>query len=320
MKTSFINRKMLPLLIEPDERAENRPDCEKLFRLSLNQDDLRDKLLEHGALLLRGFPALDAPGFAEFVRRFSGRTPLSYAGGASPRINLGGGVYTSTEYPAHFALSLHNEMSYTSRWPRHLFFYCAIAPERGGETPLADSRRVLKKIDAEVVGQFKSKKIKYVRNLHGGAGTGYSWQEAFETEDGAVLEDLCRASCIDWTWKADGGVTLTEVRPATAVHPLTGEEVWFNQAEGFHPSASGVPAEGAELDSKVNEDELRLNAFHGDGSSLAPSALEHIREVTRAEAAFFSWRAGDILVVDNMLACHGRMPFAGARKVLLAMT
>jgi alpha-ketoglutarate-dependent taurine dioxygenase len=31
------------------------------------------------------------------------------------------------------------------------------------------------------------------------------------------------------------------------------------------------------------------------------------------------WQAGDILVVDNMLACHGRMPFSGPRKILLAM-
>ncbi|MDQ1611552.1 MAG: hypothetical protein QOG00_1483 [Pyrinomonadaceae bacterium] len=320
MKTSFINRQMLPLLTEPDERDENRSGREEIFRLSLRQDDLHDKLLEHGALLLRGFPALDPPAFAEFVRRFSGSAPLSYAGGASPRINLGGGVYTSTEYPGHYALSLHNEMSYTSRWPRHLFFYCAIAPEQGGETPLADSRRVLKKIDAEVVEQFKSRKIKYVRNLQGGSGTGYSWQEAFETEDRSVLENLCRAACIDWAWRADGGVRLTEVRPATAVHPLTGEEVWFNQAEGFHPSASGETAVDAELNSAVREDELRLNAFHGDGNALSLSTLEHIREVTRAEAAFFKWRAGDILIVDNMLACHGRMPFTGARKVLVAMT
>ena len=319
MKTSFINGQMLPLLVEPDARAENRSDREQIFRLSLRNEYLRDKLLEHGALLLRGFPALDPHAFAEFVRRFSGETPLSYAGGASPRINLGGGVYTSTEYPSHYALSLHNEMSYTSRWPRHLFFYCEIAPERGGETPLADSRRVLKKIDAEVVGQFKRKKIRYVRNLHGGSGTGYSWQEAFETEDRAVFENLCRVAGIDWTWRSDGGVRLSEVRPATAVHPQTGEEVWFNQAEGFHPSASGAPSD-AELNSPVSEDELRLNAFHGDGSSLSLSALEHIREVTRAEAAFFPWHAGDILILDNMLACHGRMPFAGARKVLVAMT
>jgi len=310
---------MLPLVIEPDEPDGRDSNRRSLSGLSLEQGYLRDKLLEHGALLLRGFPTLDTPEFAGFVRRFTGKTPLSYAGGASPRINLGDGVYTSTEYPGHFALPLHNEMSYTSRWPGHLFFYCATAPERGGETPLADSRRVLEKIDGEVVRQFKTRKIKYVRNLPGGSGSGYSWQEAFETEDRATVENTCRAAGINWTWKDDGGLRISEVRPATAVHPSTGEEVWFNQAEGFHPSTSGAPS-GTDPDSNVNDDDLRLNAFHGDGTPLALSALEHIRGVTRAEAALFRWRAGDILIVDNMLVCHGRMPFEGARKILLAMT
>ncbi len=36
--------------------------------------------------------------------------------------------------------------------------------------------------------------------------------------------------------------------------------------------------------------------------------------------SLFEWRAGDLLVVDNVLAAHGRMPFSGARRVLLAMT
>jgi alpha-ketoglutarate-dependent taurine dioxygenase len=319
MKTSFINEQQLPILIEPDELEAGDSDREALSGLSLQQGFLHDKLLVHGALLLRGFNPLDTTALAEFVQHVSGKTPLSYAGGASPRINLGAGVYTSTEYPEHYALSLHNEMSYTSRWPRYLFFYCATAPEQGGETPLADSRRILEKIDAEVVRQFKTRKIRYVRNLPGGAGSGYSWQEAFETEDRASVENSCRAAGMNFTWRDDGGLRLTEVRPATALHPLTREEVWFNQAEGFHPSAAGV-ATDTEHDSGVRHDELRLNAFHGDGSPLALSALEHIRQVTRAEASLFPWRAGDLLIVDNMLVCHGRMPFAGARKILLAMT
>jgi hypothetical protein len=33
-----------------------------------------------------------------------------------------------------------------------------------------------------------------------------------------------------------------------------------------------------------------------------------------------AWRAGDVLILDNLLAAHGRMPFTGKRKVLLAMT
>jgi hypothetical protein len=33
----------------------------------------------------------------------------------------------------------------------------------------------------------------------------------------------------------------------------------------------------------------------------------------------FSWRRGDLLVLDNLLAAHGRKPFEGDREILVAM-
>ena len=33
----------------------------------------------------------------------------------------------------------------------------------------------------------------------------------------------------------------------------------------------------------------------------------------------FPLRKGDLLMLDNMLVAHGRMPFTGARKVAVAM-
>jgi alpha-ketoglutarate-dependent taurine dioxygenase len=33
----------------------------------------------------------------------------------------------------------------------------------------------------------------------------------------------------------------------------------------------------------------------------------------------FPWQKGDILMVDNMLAAHGREPFTGPRKIMVAM-
>jgi hypothetical protein len=33
----------------------------------------------------------------------------------------------------------------------------------------------------------------------------------------------------------------------------------------------------------------------------------------------FTWSAGDILMLDNMLTAHGRMPYNGPRKVLVGM-
>ncbi|HEX8138167.1 MAG TPA: TauD/TfdA family dioxygenase [Pyrinomonadaceae bacterium] len=317
LKASVLHEKGLPLLIEADELGETGFGHEALIRLCLDYaDSLRARLSQAGALLLRGFPVLTAPEFAQFVRWFSGRELLDYVGGASPRIKLCGRVYTSTEYPGHYALSLHNELSYTYRWPRHLFFCCVKPPAQGGETPLADSRALLQSIGREVTDEFKSKRIRYDRNLSGVSGSGYSWQDAFETGDKARVENYCREGGVKFRWRADGGLWLSEIHPATRRHPLTGEEVWFNQADAFHPSVMA----GTESDSLVPSEDLRLNAFFGDGTPLDPSTLDHIREVMRQEAVLVSWQAGDILILDNMLTAHGRMPFTGPRKILLAMT
>lgn len=320
MKPGFLNQKQLLLVVERKERCCPRDEREYLLHLCLShKGSLHEKLLTHGALLLRGLPVLEPTEFAEFVRSFSGKPLLDYFGGASPRIKLCQGVYTSTEYSQSVTLSLHNELSYTYDWPSQLFFCCVKPAEQGGETPIADSRAVLRGIDEEVLSQFKAKKIRYVRNLTAEAGSGFSWQDAFETFDKAAVEDYCLRGGIDFIWKEDGGLWLSEIRPATAHHPLTGAEVWFNQADGFHPSALDKETYD-ELRSVMSEDEFRLNAYYGDGSEIEASALAHVREVMRREMLPVNWQAGDILILDNMLAAHGRMPFAGSRKILLAMT
>jgi alpha-ketoglutarate-dependent taurine dioxygenase len=256
-----------------------------------------------------------------FVSAFSDGTPLfNYAGGASPRKMLGEGSYTSTEYPPHLQLSLHNELSYADVYPARLYFLCLVAPEEGGETTLGDSRRILRRIDPAVLERFRENEVRYVRNLSGLKGSGYSWQEALETNDPREAEACCRRIGADFEWRADGGLAMSQVRPATAVHPVTGEEVWFNQADGFHPSGLDARTYAELIALCGSEEAFRLNVTYGDGSPIERAALDHVREVIRAETIRHRWRAGDIVVIDNLLAAHGRMPFSGPRKIALAMT
>jgi alpha-ketoglutarate-dependent taurine dioxygenase len=286
------------MLVRPDQ-------SDQLDQCLAQKIELHAKLLETGALLFRGFAGLHPLAFAKFAEEFSGRPVQSYAGGASARRKIVDGVYTSTEYPKTLELSLHNELSYSHRWPRLLFFTCTTAPQEGGETPIADSRRLLKRIAPQVVSEFSKKQIRYIRRLPSGTNDGYSWEEAFETGDRAVVETYCAEGNVHFYWKDNGSLELWQTRSATAIHPLTGDKVWFNQADGFHSGGNK---------------QSRLDAVFGDSTKIGEDALAEIRHAMAVETTLIKWQAGDILVLDNVLTAHGRRPFTGPRSILLTMT
>jgi hypothetical protein len=87
---------------------------------------------------------------------------------------------------------------------------------------------------------------------------------------------------------------------------------------GFHPSVFGDEFYREYL-SAPERHKLRLNVRFGDGGEIDVRDLDHIRGVIKELSSATPWREGDILVVDNMLACHGRNPFTGSRKIALAM-
>jgi alpha-ketoglutarate-dependent taurine dioxygenase len=108
------------------------------------------------------------------------------------------------------------------------------------------------------------------------------------------------------------------VHEALARHPKTAEELWFNQAHSFHVSAL-APEVRQSLLSLFKEDDLPSNAFYGDGSRIEDSVIKEICHVYREAAVCFAWQKGDLLMVDNMLVAHGRAPFTGPRRILVAM-
>jgi alpha-ketoglutarate-dependent taurine dioxygenase len=310
----------LPLLVEPDTEHESFNLDNLLSWYRDNSELLEDKLLKHGAILFRGFGVNTILAFENFVKSVSGNL-MDYVDGNSPRTKLANSIYTSTEYPAEYFISLHNELSYSSHWPEKLYFCCITAPKQGGETPMADSRKILKTLNQNLVEKFTLKQVKYIRNLHSGKGMGVSWQDAFKTSDKSLVEEHNRKAGINFEWKKDGGLRLSQIRPAIAIHPHTGEQVWFNQAEQFHPST--LPKniyEAMMFYFEGNEEELPQYACFGDNTPIDVSMLDEIREATCQQTVVFPWQEGDVLVIDNMLVCHGRRPFVGSRKILVSMS
>ena len=284
-----------------------------------NRAQLDAHLQTKGAVLFRGFAVSDAARLRELVVELCGQ-PWHYIEGSSERRQLGDAVYTSTEYPPEYTISLHNELSYTRRWPGRLCFCCPQAPASGGQTPLADSRRILSALPRDLVTEFEERQIAYIRNLRSQAvpGLGLSWQAVWETDSRYEVEDYCGQEQIDFEWNEDGSLWTRQIRPAIATHPETGERVWFNQVDQFHPSNLGDNV-AADLLDVLDPDALPLNATFGDGTPIPTEMVDVIRKVSWSEATAFDWQDGDFLVIDNMLVAHGRMPFEGPRSVLVAM-
>ena len=321
IKTGFVDpERSVPFLIEYAS-SNGRPESSRLISwYQDNQQFVEQKLLEHGAILFRGFDINTPAAFARLTRSIAPGL-LDCLDDNGPRTKITSGIYTSTEYPAEYQLSMHSEYAYTHKFPSRLFFCCIVEPGKGGETPLADNRQILKKLEPSVVEEFRTKRVKYLRNLPGASGFGLSWQATFQTTDRAVVERYCSERLIEYHWKADGGLRLENTFESVVTHSRTGEEVWFNQAPQFHPSDYPSHIYQTLINSyRGKESELPQTSFFGDNSPIDIRALKHIRETMFGEATVFPWLQGDVVMLDNVLVCHGRMPFSGQRKILLAMT
>ncbi|MDH1265247.1 TauD/TfdA family dioxygenase [Pseudomonas sp. GD03944] len=280
-----------------------------------NRDALEQKLLEHGAILFRGFGIQAVEPFNQVIDALS-TGALEYMFRASPRTRVGGNIYTSTDYPADQVIFPHNEHSYSPRFPLRLFFYCHLPSETGGETPIGSVRRIKALIPSDILDTFRRKKILYVRNY--GDGFGLPWQSVFQTDDRAEVEAYCASVGIEVEWKAGNRLRTRQVGAALVRHPRTGEEVWFNHGTFFHLSTL-PPAIRDSLNADFAAQDLPTNTFYGDGSPIEPDVLDTLRAAYLQSLVKFRWQQGDILFIDNMLAVHGREPYGGPRKIYTGM-
>ncbi|AJD47480.1 taurine catabolism dioxygenase TauD, TfdA family protein 2 [Isoalcanivorax pacificus W11-5] len=298
----------LPVMIEPAQPGE--PLLQAFSRLRGDIDALLPRI---GGVLLRGFEVPSVEDFRRFAAAF-GHPLLSYEFASTPRTAVSSGIYTSTEYPAHQHIPLHNEQAYTREWPMKIWFHCVTAAPQGGETPIADSRAIYRRMPDALRTRFEEGLL-YVRNY---GDFDVPWQDVFGTTNPRAVEAYCRRAGIRWQWKDDGGLRTEQHCQGTAVHPRTGEPVWFNQGHLFH--VSNLPPEVREsLQELLPPEDLPRNVFYADGSAIEDAVFDQVRAVLAEETVIFPWHDGDVLMLDNMLAAHARTPFSGPRKVVVAM-
>ena len=275
-------------------------------------EEIDADLKKYGAILLRGFDVADRDAFQEVMKAF-GEAFMSYKDRSSPRTEISDNLYTSTEHPADQVINMHNELSYSHTWPLKIAFYCSKEALEKGETPIADVRKVLKRLPDTLISSFKQKGLLYRRLLQ--KGVGLSWQEVYQTEDRAVVEQHCKTYGLDYNWLENDTLEIKWCRPAIRTHPSTNEEIWFNHGYFFNFLALSPEIRAA----FGSMDELPFNTYYGDGSPIEPAFLTLIFDAYRDECVYFPWKKQDILLMDNMLVAHGRNSFSGEREINVVM-
>jgi amino acid adenylation domain-containing protein len=298
-----------PLVLRPELKNVNLASwAEK------NKDLIETNLLKHGGILFRGFNVKSLEDFEQVAHSICPELYAEY--GDLPRPSNSRKIYDATPYPPDQTILFHNESSHIHRWPLKIFFYCSIAAQKGGETPIIDCRETYRQIPPDIVNRFEEKKLMYVRNFSNGLDV--SWQEFFHTMDRSAVESYCRKAGIDFEWRGDDRLRTRQICHAVAKHPKTGERVFFNQIQLFHVSCMDPDVRGS-LSRLLPEEEFPRNIYYGDGSRIDDSVTDQIRAIYEKNAVSFAWEAGDILLLDNMLMAHSRNPYVGPRQINVAM-
>ena len=279
---------------------------------------IRDALARHGAVFFRGFP-VDSQGFEAAIDQLAG-DPLTYVGGVSPRSPVHGTVYTATDAPPELAIVQHHEMSYHHFTPRLLAFYCATQPGAGGATPVTDGRRVGRTLEAaapRVMDALEAKGVLFVRNYNEANFKG--WREAWGTSDRTALEAMLREAGLEWEWLGDNWLRTKQRLPAILRDPASGARILFSCIHLWHRSY--VAKMNAATGVALPEDPAKqpYATFFGDGSAIPDDFVALLDETYREQQVAIPYLETDFMIVNNLLATHGRQPYTPPRRVYVTM-
>lgn len=306
---------VFPRAIINDDKLHTITECADWVKRNL--DELEAELSNSGCLLFRGFPIASAEDFDAFSAAF-GYASFTYQESLSNavRINYTERVFTANEAPKDVEIYLHHEMAQTPISPDKLFFFCQSAAEKGGATPVCRSDQLyaaLVREDPQLAQDFLHKGVKYTNQMpaidDADSGQGRSWRSTLSVSTKEAAEQKLAELGYTWTWRDDGGLkATTPLLPAVKTLD-NGTQVFYNQLIAAYMGWQGV-----------REDPSRAVTF-GDGSKIPPSGLEKIVELAPDYTYDVQWQDGDVALVDNKLAMHGRRAFSGERKrqVLVAL-
>ncbi|AXA91299.1 TauD/TfdA family dioxygenase [Massilia sp. YMA4] len=279
-----------------------------------NRGDIDAALWSDGYVLFRGFDVGGLAGFEECAGAACNTLYKHY--GDLPLASASENVYFATPYPKHLEIQFHNEASHTHTWPSRQLFFCLEPAPQGGEWTLSDGRKVLEAMPAEMLARFREQGLVYRRRFIRGLDA--SWQQFFKVNDLQELREKMAPTGHEIDAPSENDVTVSFRTHAVLPLPERGTEAWFNQILLHHPDA--LPQEVGDLLRKhFPRDKFPRTVFFGDGSAIPAEWVRKVDEVLTDCSIRIPTQANDVLLVNNLLMAHGRLPYAGNRQIRVAL-
>lgn len=283
--------------------------------LSERRDELLALAAKHGTVFFRGFPAERVEAFDEIVRTLEvPNFPYEKSLSNAVRYNRTERVFSANEAPPDVKIFLHHELAQTPLYPRWILFYCEVAADEGGASPICRSDVLYDRL-AEACPGFvrdcESRGLLYSNVMPGAndtrSGMGRSWPDTLGVESREEAEARMRELNYSWQWQDDGCLRAT-TPPLPAVKEVSpGRKVFFNQLIAAHRGW------------RDERNDPALAIRHGDGSLLDREAVRQAIRLAEELAFDIPWQHGDFAIIDNSIVMHARNPFRGTRSVFASL-
>jgi len=339
----------LPVLVEPT--SDDQKSLSYLQMFLKDKKDWVDMMIQrHGAIMFRGFGLNDAKQVEDAILAYNRDLNNDYRGTSPRNVQEGTAyVFSAAEVPLYYPIAQHLEMSFLPSPPKQLYFSAINAPTTiGGETALADFRKVYCDIPKSLRKKLQQKKLHYTRthnkagerNTHDVAAM-QSWPELFGTTSKDEVEDIAQAEGMPMRWAGkNNDIFVSEFNSDPfRKHPETGERVWFNHAQVFHWTTISAELLHAFRRTKdwryfghalrvgvasvwkhgILRQKMALHVSFGDGTPISVWEMHLIRKAVHKNMSYKRWQQGDLLMIDNFSTSHGRQPtYDKGRNIVVA--
>jgi alpha-ketoglutarate-dependent taurine dioxygenase len=280
-----------------------------------HREELLRLVTKHGGVLLRGFPAAAAEDFDALIaplglENFPYERSLSNA----VRVVRTPRVFSANEAPPQVQIFFHHEMAQTPLFPKYIMFFCEIASEQGGATPLCRSDVLYERLATrapEFVQKCRRLGLKYTNVMpesdDAQSGMGRSWHKTLGVTTKEAAEKRLQDLMYSYEWLSNGCLKAT-TPPLPAIMDVNDRQAtFFNQL---------IAAYCGWKDERNDPSEA---IRHGDGSKLDGDAVRIAMQLAEELSFDQQWQVGDMVILDNTVAMHARRPFVGTRKVLASL-